>query len=556
MGEIVWRAIKECASYLIPIPNHKSQMYLAKDFIETSEGLVFAVVESGEENGKILCFLRYIRHNENWEKLNTIQANLLLRKDYPEYLYYSQIKQAHCHAVALDKIDKHHEPRKRLKKLLANSASNDVVEFDVVKLCHLFNKYGLDLEELGVTGSILIRAQNQSSDIDLVFYSRKAFNHGRDITKKLIQHGDCFELNEAQWMESFDRRSCELSFKEYIWHEKRKFNKAIINHRKIDFSFVSKTIQTVTTKNYKKLEKVQLKVQIIDDTLAFDYPAEFSIRHQQISSIVSYTATYTGQAKVGEWVEVAGMLEQDNKGEKRIVVGSSREAEGEYIKVFTSNHIKLPRFSAVIFDMDGLVLDTEMTYFIAWQKAANEMGVSFSDEFCLSLSGLQFQDMENQLIKHYGVDFDLKQFARLSGEFWRKYVNQKGIPIKKGFFNLINQFKEKNISFCLATNSRKEIALECLELANLASIFSSVITRDHVNNGKPKPDVFIEAAKVLQQPINRCLVLEDSAIGVEAAVNAGAPNVFIPSVLPVERATVNLADCFMMDLDQLAELIN
>jgi HAD superfamily hydrolase (TIGR01509 family) len=184
------------------------------------------------------------------------------------------------------------------------------------------------------------------------------------------------------------------------------------------------------------------------------------------------------------------------------------------------------------------------------------MGVSFSDEFCSSLSGLQFQDMENQVIKHYGVDFDLKQFARLSGEFWRKYVNQKGLPIKKGFFNLINQLKEKNISFCLATNSRKENALECLELANLASIFSSVITRDHVNNGKPKPDVFIEAAKVLQQPINRCLVLEDSAVGIEAAVNAGAPSVFIPSVLPVERVTVNLADCFMMDLDQLAELIN
>ncbi len=531
-------------------------MYLAKDFIETSEGLVFAVVESGEESGKILCFLRYIRNNENWEKLNTEQANLLLRKDYPEYLYYSQTKQAHCHAVALDKIDKHHEPRKRLKKLLLNSVTNDVVESDLVKLCNLFNKYGLDLEELGVTGSILIGAQKLSSDIDLVFYSRKMFNRARDITKKLIQHGDCFELNETQWMESFDRRSCELSFKEYIWHEKHKFNKAIINHRKIDFSFVSKTIQRETTINYKKLEKVQLKVQIIDDTLAFDYPAEFLIQHQQISSIVSYTATYTGQAKVGEWVEVAGMLEQDNKGVKRIVVGSSREAKGEYIKVITNNQLKLPSFSAVIFDMDGLVIDTEMTYFIAWQKAAKEMGVSFSDEFCSSLSGLQYKDIENQLIKHSGVDFDLKQFARLSGEFWRAYVNQKGIPVKKGFLNLINRFKKKQIEFCLATNSGKENALKCLELANLANVFSTVISIDHVKNGKPDPDIFIEAAKILEQPVNQCLVLEDSAIGIQAAIKAGAPCVYIPSVFPVERATVNLADCFIMDLDQLAELIN
>lgn len=531
-------------------------MYLAKDFIEISEGLVFAVVESGEENGKILCFLRYIRNNENWEKLNTEQANLLLRKDYPEYLYYSQTKQAHCHAVALDKVDKHHEPRKRLKKLLANSVNNDVIESDVIKICYLFNKYGLDLEELGVTGSILIGAQKQSSDIDLVFYSRKTFNQSREIIKKLIQQGDCFELSEAQWIESFDRRSCELSFKEYTWHEKRKFNKAMINQRKIDFSFVSKTIQTLTTKNYKKLEKVLLKVQIIDDTLAFDYPAEFSIRHQQISSIVSYTATYTGQAKKGEWVEVAGILEQDNKGVKRIVIGSSREAEGEYIKVISNRHLKLPSFSAVIFDMDGMVLDTEMTYFIAWQKAANVMEVRFSDEFCSSLSGLQFKDLGKQLLKNYGVDFDLKQFSRLSGAFWRQYVNQQGIPVRKGFFNLLHQLKTKNISFCLATNSAEKNALECLELANLANVFSSVITRDHVINGKPEPDIFIEAAKVLQQPINRCLVLEDSAVGIQAAVKAGAPCVFIPSVFPAERTAVNLADCFLMDLDQLAELIN
>ncbi len=530
-------------------------MYLAKDFIETSEGLVFAVVESGEENGKVLCFLRYIRNNENWEKLNTEQANQHLLKHYPEYLYYSQAKQAYCHAVALAKVNKHHDPRKRLKKILTNSVTNDVVESDLVNLCHLYKKYGLDLKELGVTGSILIGAQKQSSDIDLVFYSRKTFNHGRDITKKLIQQGDCFELNEAQWIESFDRRSCELSYEEYIWHENRKFNKAIVNQRKIDFSFISKKIQKQII-NYKKIEKVLLQVQIIDDTFAFDYPAEFYIQHPQINSIVSYTATYTGQAKIGEWVEVAGMLEQDDKNVKRIVVGSSREAKGEYVKVIANQHLKFPSFSAVIFDMDGLVLDTEMTYFIAWKKAANIMGVSFSDEFCSSLSGLYYQDMEKKLIKYYGAGFDLKQFAKLSGDFWRSYVNQKGIPIKKGFFNLLNQLKANNISFCLATNSGKKNALECLALANLTHVFSTVITRDHVKHGKPEPDIFIEAAKVLEQPINQCLVLEDSKTGIQAAKNAGAPSVFIPSVFPVKKTIVNLADVFLTDLGQLAQIIN
>jgi hypothetical protein len=72
---------------------------------------------------------------------------------------------------------------------------------------------------------------------------------------------------------------------------------------------------------------------VVDDARAFDYPAEFKIDHKEISSIVSFTATYTGQAVSGEVVEVSGVLEQSEQGVKRIVVGSSREAHGEYIKV-------------------------------------------------------------------------------------------------------------------------------------------------------------------------------------------------------------------------------
>ena len=72
---------------------------------------------------------------------------------------------------------------------------------------------------------------------------------------------------------------------------------------------------------------------MIDDTAAFDYPAEFKLNHPHIDSVVSFTATYTGQAVKGEMVEVSGLVEQNSQGIKRIVVGSSREAHGEYIKV-------------------------------------------------------------------------------------------------------------------------------------------------------------------------------------------------------------------------------
>lgn len=305
---------------------------LAKDFIETAEGLIFAVVENTLEQATVLCFLRYINQNNAWTKVNTEQANQLLTDHYPEYLYYSPIKQASCHGVCIDNIVKHHQPRSRLKQII-ESHQHDLVEKDLLALCYLFSANGLSSDKIGVTGSLLISAQKTSSDIDLVFYSRDDFNLAREVSKKLILQGDCSDLSEKDWQESYKRRSCDLTYDEYLWHEQRKFNKLVINHRKVDLNFVNTLNKIQSSTQYTKLNTIKLKVKVIDATLAFDYPAEYSIEHDQIKSIVCYTATYTGQTQQGEWIVVSGQVEQSSEGVKRIVVGSSREAPGEYIKV-------------------------------------------------------------------------------------------------------------------------------------------------------------------------------------------------------------------------------
>lgn len=218
--------------------------------------------------------------------------------------------------------------------------------------------------------------------------------------------------------------------------------------------------------------------------------------------------------------------------------------------------MKIPEFLAVIFDMDGLVLDTEKTYGIAWQKAVIEMGYEFAEDFCYSLSGLQANAMEQRMLDYYGADFDLKLFNKLSGKYWREYVNLQGIPVKKGFFNLLDILKTKKIPYCLATNSNKENAYECLQLANLKDVFSYVITRDDVQRGKPAPDIFLLAAKILNQPVSKCLVLEDSATGIKAAYRAGCYTAFVPSVFPIDLATAKLANYTLDDMDDLALILN
>ncbi|MCK9620839.1 MAG: HAD family phosphatase [Methylobacter sp.] len=218
--------------------------------------------------------------------------------------------------------------------------------------------------------------------------------------------------------------------------------------------------------------------------------------------------------------------------------------------------LKLADFDAVIFDMDGLVLDTESTYIVAWQQAADAMGYEFSDDFCLSLSGCHYKDVELKLAEHCGAEFNLQTFNRLSSDFWREYVDVHGIKIKHGFFGLLELLIRQKIPYCMATNSPAENALECLQLAGIEELFSIVVTREQVRNGKPEPDIFLKAAELMQSDISRCLVIEDSLAGIVAASRAGAVTVLVPSTAQIDPLAIELCDLMVSDLEQLTSMIH
>jgi hypothetical protein len=306
-------------------------MFLSKDFIETAEGLIFAVVAQGIERGKALCFLRYVKDNDGWKKVTTEPANAFLRQHHPEYLHYSPVLDAYLHAVAIERIVMHHRPKQRLQQIMQIN-QHDVIERDLFQLSELFQQQGLDLTQMGITGSLLIGVQKQTSDIDLICYGRAVFHQCRAITRTLIAQGKLQALSDDDWLESYQRRSCELSLDDYVWHERRKMNKAVINGRKFDLNFIDDRVRSEVT-GYQKCGLVTVQCLVINDVHAFDYPAEFKIDHEEFDAIVSFTSTYTGQAVKGEMVEVSGTVEQTRQGVKRIVVGSTREAQGEYIKV-------------------------------------------------------------------------------------------------------------------------------------------------------------------------------------------------------------------------------
>ncbi|MDF1583528.1 MAG: HAD family phosphatase [Methyloprofundus sp.] len=215
---------------------------------------------------------------------------------------------------------------------------------------------------------------------------------------------------------------------------------------------------------------------------------------------------------------------------------------------------RLPNFNALIFDMDGLVLDTEITYFNAWQQAASALGYQLSDEFCAGLSGLSFSTVELKLTQALGNDFPLAKFYPLSSTFWRATVNRNGIAVKKGLHDLLSVLKNKQIPYCLATNSPEKNARECLRYAGIEDLFALLVCRDHVQAPKPAPDIFLQAANSLGQEINSCLVVEDSLIGLLAAKNANAFSVLVPS-MPVDEGMQQLAGIILNDLSELSVLV-
>jgi len=308
--------------------------YLPKDFIQTKEGLVFAVVSYQSHEDKVGCFLRYVSDGYVWKKIDTEHANQLLRQSCPQYLYQSTQFDALFHAVAVKDIVEHHRPEIRLKHVLQRDPC-DNIEQELHQLIPILVRFGVNGDLLGLTGSMLINQQGPTSDIDLVVFGRQEFQKTRQAVKYAVDSGDISDLNLTLMQDNFRRRAGELSFDEFSWHEYRKHNKASIGGIKFDIGMVCLSGEIEhDNEQYQKQGMRTITTEVIDDLRAFDFPAVYLINDELTPVVMSFTHTYVGQAKKGELIEISGAVECNiATGKCRLIVGSTREAEGEYIKV-------------------------------------------------------------------------------------------------------------------------------------------------------------------------------------------------------------------------------
>lgn len=293
-----------------------------RDFIEDKDGWLYAVstYDNAESAG---CVLRYVPDEKGarvhasghrYAKYDFEEAYELVRQKKPQY------------AGLLHRV-----PYADIVRVLKPDLEIGRIARDHPRVRKLLGIFRLPEGTIGCTGSLLCGLANESSDIDMVVYGRHWFAAQR-LVEQGIREGRIEGLSPGMWRKVYDKRKPEIPYDQFILHEQRKWNRGQIEGTYFDILYTRSydEIGSAPSGRGEVLGKVTIEAKVKDASLAFDNPALYEVEHETVSRVLSFTHTYSGQALAGETIEACGILEQHGS-ERWLIIGTTREARGEYI---------------------------------------------------------------------------------------------------------------------------------------------------------------------------------------------------------------------------------
>ncbi len=193
---------------------------------------------------------------------------------------------------------------------------------------------------------------------------------------------------------------------------------------------------------------------------------------------------------------------------------------------------------AIIFDMDGLLIDTERLALKAWQLAGADFGFPISHEIFISMVGRNRRDRDCTLVEIFGSDFPVDAVGKRYRTYVDGWIDEGKLAVKSGVLELLDFLDKISMPRAVATSTEYERAIYKLSLTNLLDHFPIVIAGDQIKKGKPAPDIFLAAATQLGVLPEGCLVLEDSDAGIRAAYEAGMTPIMIPDMKPPSKESL------------------
>lgn len=195
--------------------------------------------------------------------------------------------------------------------------------------------------------------------------------------------------------------------------------------------------------------------------------------------------------------------------------------------------------AAVIFDMDGVILDTEPLHWQAFQYAGTQLGYVFDEALMLGFIGRTNADNQRDLLARFGGGFPLEALWRHCRAYWQEHVGTRDLPRKPGLLELLDALDARGIRKAIATSTHHAEALH--HLGRLADRFETITTGDQVPHGKPAPDIYLRAAQSLALEVSSCWVIEDSEAGIRSAHAAGMTPIMVPDLKQPSDEVARLA---------------
>lgn len=210
---------------------------------------------------------------------------------------------------------------------------------------------------------------------------------------------------------------------------------------------------------------------------------------------------------------------------------------------------------AIVFDMDGVLFDTERLCLDAWQKIADKYNLGDISAPCIASIGVSREKSAEIFKATVSKDFPYQEIRNEVSSLCHSEIEENGLPIKKGVEEILTFCKENDIKIGLATSTRRQTVISHLERANILAFFDEIVCGDEIKNSKPSPEIYLLACKKLAIKPEEALAIEDSYNGVISSTTAGMRCIMVPDVLPPNKETEKLAFKILNDLPSVTELL-
>lgn len=203
---------------------------------------------------------------------------------------------------------------------------------------------------------------------------------------------------------------------------------------------------------------------------------------------------------------------------------------------------------AVIFDVDGTLLDTERIYMKAWKEAAAEAGYVMPDSVLQKTRAVNAKDAARIFEEEIGNGFSYQAVRPIRVRIAEEIIKRESPILKPGVLELLAFLEEKGIRLSVASSTNQQGTREHLAESRILDRFEVVVGGDMVTNGKPHPDIFLKAAEALSVAPEECIVVEDSPAGIRAAYAAGMKAVLVPDQAAITQEIIDMADVVLNSL--------